>query len=178
MLVKTYSAAVNGLDVTPVTIEVSLAYVLLGYNQAPVMFGPCLNGNGQHTLGRLQMAVETQLAHHHKLVEMRRVDLPIGRQDGDGQRQVKAASLLPKVGRRKIDRKVSTWKDVTIVLHGGSYAIASFAHRLIAEARKMIHNAFREAHLDGNGSNDRLTGKPKSTWWAMIEHIPLTVDFL
>ena len=32
--------------------------------------------------------------------------------------------------------------------------------------------------LDGNGSNDRLTGKPKSTWWAMIEHIPLTVDFL
>ncbi len=84
---------------------------------------------------------------------MRRVDLPIGRQDGDGQRQVEAATLLPKVGRRKIDRKVSTWKDVTIVLHGGSYAIASFAHRLIAEARKMIHNAFREAHLDGNGSN-------------------------
>ena len=43
MLVKTYSAAVNGLDVTPVTIEVSLAkgimYHLTGLGDEAVREG-------------------------------------------------------------------------------------------------------------------------------------------
>jgi len=53
MLVKTYSAAVNGLDVTPVTIEVSLTrgvmYHFTGLGDVAVREGrdrPCDAGGG------------------------------------------------------------------------------------------------------------------------------------
>ena len=127
-----------------------LAHVLLGNDQSLELLGTGAYGDGKHSLGRLETAVETQLAYHHIAVEPVGNDASRRCQDGYGERQVETAAFLAKVGRSHVDGDVGTRKLVSVILKGGRYAVPSFAYGSVTETGEVIHHPTVEIHLDGN----------------------------
>ena len=130
-----------------------LTHVLLRHYQSLELLGTGTYRDGQHTLGRLQIAVKTQLADHHITVELFGNNASRRSKNGNGERQVEAASLLAQVCRRHVYGYVGMRKLVSVILKGGRNAVASLTYGRVAKACEVVHHPTVEVHLNGNGRN-------------------------
>ena len=75
-------------------------------------------GHRQHPVDRADAAVEREFAQERELGETHGLDLPRGRQDADGDGQVKSRAFLFAIGRREIDGDLAPRPLIASVFDG------------------------------------------------------------
>ena len=113
----------------------SLAYVLTRHNQTFVFVCTSFDGDGQSTANRIQTAVKSQFAHHHKLFQLTAVYLIVGSQDADGQRQVITTAFLLNVGRRHVNGDIGIGKTKARVVECCTNTVDTLAYGSVGKTR-------------------------------------------
>lgn len=130
-----------------------LHHVLPWHDEAFELLGTGADGYGQSALDGLQMAVETQLAYHHILVQAVALYASAGSQYADSQRQVEAAAFLAQVGGSEVDGEVGYRKLVAVVLQCGGDTVFALLHRRVAQSGEMIHHTSRYVDFYGDSGD-------------------------
>ena len=108
--------------------------------------------HGERAADGAQLAGQRELAGELVALERRRGDLPGGREDAQGDRQIEAPRFLGQIGRREIDRDTPRRKFELRILQRGAHAIARFAHLGVGQADEVERRkSIREVDLDFDG---------------------------
>jgi hypothetical protein len=109
--------------------------------------------HGQCTANGPQVARQREFAGKFIAFQLAGVDLAAGRQDAQRDRQVEAAGVLGKVGRREVDGDSFVGREVQPgVLDGGAHAFAGLLDLGFGQPdQRETGQAVGQMHLDADG---------------------------
>src|SRR5207248_246388 len=86
-------------------------------------FWSCAKRDGQHSFHRPHCPIQSQLTHHHEILELICLKLLAGGQHPDGNREIEARSFLFDICRREIDRRAAESERKSRINQRSHYAV-------------------------------------------------------
>ena len=128
----------------------SFSDILLRHDEALKLLLAGTDGNGQCSTDRLQMTVQSQLAHQHIFVQSLLFHLTISSKNTDCQGQVVARTFFLDIGRRQIDGDVHLGHLKTVVGQGCFDAVIALLNGCVGQSRQVKLYTARHANLTGH----------------------------
>ena len=129
-----------------------LAHVLVRHDEPLVARPAGHDGDGERSTNRAQRPVEPEFAHKHVAPEPAGLDVVVGAQQAEGERQVVGGAFFAHVGGGEVDDGVAQGQPEACVAQGGLHAGAAFAHSAVGEADHEEVFSDGCAYFDLNGS--------------------------
>jgi hypothetical protein len=108
--------------------------VVRGNDKPALLLFASADRRGQDAVDAAHLTAEREFAHDRKIVEVRRDDLLVHREDTDSDWQIEARAFLLHIGRREVNRCAAHDVLEPAVLDGSFNAVARFLHRRVRQA--------------------------------------------
>ena len=112
------------------------AHVCLRHNDRLLSLTPRLDRNGQDSLDRTNFSIERKLSRHQTTSQPRHVGAFRYRDHSDGNRQVKARSLLLQIRRSKVDGRARPWPTEAAIGDGSGHSVLALAHSGVGQTHQ------------------------------------------